>query len=136
MILCCILLMGEGLSKYILYTNSLNSYICWRNLVFEINKKLSVYENGCLRTMVGISYINHIKMVDMRSDLGMLNKITDIIKKKKLKWFGNGIHEDNVIFWTISTFSESGIYIPFFINKKKTFFEFLHACLFFLTNMH
>ena len=49
------------------------------------NRKLSITENYCLRTIVGVFHINHIKMDNIKSDLGMLNKITDIIKKKKIE---------------------------------------------------
>ena len=47
----------------------------------EDTRKLSVFENNCLRTTVGV-WINQIKMKDIRSDLGILNKIPNIMKEK------------------------------------------------------
>ena len=41
------------------------------------------YMYACLRSIV--SHMNDIKMDDKRSDLGITNKINDIIKKKMLK---------------------------------------------------
>ena len=34
-------------------------------------------------TIVGVSCLNHIKMDNIKSDLGIPNIITDIIKKKR-----------------------------------------------------
>ena len=44
-----------------------------------------VLENDCLRILVGVSCMNHIKM----NDLEISNKIIDIIKMKIFKWFGH-----------------------------------------------
>ena len=52
-------------------------------------------ENNCFRTIAGTSCMNHIKMDDIRSDLGIPNKIIDIITKKRLKWFSHTLHKDN-----------------------------------------
>ena len=60
-----------------------------RNLKEEDNRKLSEFENDCLKTMVGVSHINHAKMDDIRSNFGIPNKITDIIKKKRFELFGH-----------------------------------------------
>ena len=40
----------------------------------------------------------YIKIDDIRSDLRIPNRITDIIKKKDLKWFGYLIGKDNAIY--------------------------------------
>ena len=37
--------------------------------------------------MVGVSHINHIKMDNIKYDLGMPSKITDNFKKKRLNVF-------------------------------------------------
>ena len=39
------------------------------------DRKLSVFENDCLRSMVGFSFINQIKIDAIWSDIGILNKI-------------------------------------------------------------
>ena len=46
---------------------------------------MNVFENDSLRIIVGVSCINHIKINYINSDLGVLNKINDIQKKKRLK---------------------------------------------------
>ena len=45
------------------------------------DRKLSTFENGCL----GVSCMNHIKMGNIKTKLEISNKMTDIIKKKRLK---------------------------------------------------
>ena len=71
-----------------------NIYIYIRNFSKE-EEKLSVFENECLRTIVEVSHMNHIRMDDTKSDIGRQYKITDIIKKKRLKWFDDVVHIDN-----------------------------------------
>ena len=90
--------------SFILHINSCNDHIGWRNLEFEgeIQSKQNIFENHCLGTIVGISHMNHIKMDDIRSDLGIPNKIIDIIKKKRLKWFSHIVHKDNAIYISLS----------------------------------
>ena len=56
---------------------------------------MSVFQNDCLKTIMGFSYMNHIKRNDIRSDLGIPTKINDIMKKKRLKRFDHivkGVH--------------------------------------------
>ena len=52
------------------------------NLKEEDNRKLNIFENDCFKFMLGVSWINHIKMNCIRSDLEIPKQITDIIKKK------------------------------------------------------
>ena len=52
----------------------------------EDNRKLSEFENNCLRTMLEIYRTNYIKMHDIKSDIGIPSKRTDIIEKKALKY--------------------------------------------------
>ena len=40
--------------------------------------------------------MNHIKIDDVRGDIRIPNKITDIIKKKRLKWFCHMVYKNNV----------------------------------------
>ena len=71
----------------------------------EDNRKLNVFENDRLRTIVGVFFffflffwcMNHIKMDDKRSDFGIADKIPDIIKKI-LKRFGHMICKDNATY--------------------------------------
>ena len=42
--------------------------------------------------------MNRIKTDDINNDLGILNKITDINKNKRLKWFGHVACKDNTCY--------------------------------------
>ena len=61
----------------------------------EDNEKQRAFENDGLRTIVGVFRMNHINMDDIRSDLGIANAISDIIKKKRLKGFGYVLYKNN-----------------------------------------
>ena len=73
---------NQGLS--LLCTNSSNNHTkeTW-SMKEKDNRKLSQFEHNHLMTIVGASYINHIKMNDIRSDLGILNKIRH--RKEKIE---------------------------------------------------
>ena len=47
------------------------------------NRKWSVFENDCFRTIIEVSHMKQIKMDQTRNDLKITHKITDIIKEKK-----------------------------------------------------
>ena len=47
--------------------------------------ELNAFENNCLRTTVCVYRKNHIKMDHIRSDTGIPNKITGMIKNKRLR---------------------------------------------------
>ena len=59
-------------------------------------------ENDFHMTIVMIR-MNYIKINDIRSVLGIPNKVTDIIKKKRLKWFGHMITKTMPVMSTIHT---------------------------------
>ena len=56
---------------------------------------MNVFENDCLMSIVGVSRLNHIKMDDVKGWTWILNEITNIIKKKRLKCFGHEVRKGN-----------------------------------------
>jgi hypothetical protein len=55
----------------------------------EDTHKLLVFENDCLRTMVGKTRIDRCKLLDIRKNLGIKCSIVDMIQKRRLTWFGH-----------------------------------------------
>ena len=45
--------------------------------------------------MVTVYCMNHIKIDDIKSDVGIGNKTSEIIRKKWLKWPGQVLYKDN-----------------------------------------
>ena len=73
-----------------MFVFSVHNHICWTiwSLIEGGGKQekiLNVYKNDCLKTIMGISFINLIKINNVKSDLEKLNKITSIIKMKGFK---------------------------------------------------
>ena len=52
----------------------------------EDNQRLTVFENDCLRAMVGKTRMDKCKMVDIRRRLGENDNIVDKASKTKLVW--------------------------------------------------
>ena len=57
----------------------------------EDERKLTVFENDCLRNMVGRNRIDRCKMKDIRRQLGVTHLITDVVTRRRLTWFGHVI---------------------------------------------
>ena len=55
----------------------------------EDTRRLLVFENDCLRTMVGKTRRDRCKLVDIRKTLGIKCNIVDVIQKRRLNWFGH-----------------------------------------------
>ena len=60
------------------------------------NGKLSVFKNDYFCNMLKVFRKNHIKMDDIKIDIGVAYKITDIIKKKRLKLFDYVVRKYNI----------------------------------------
>ena len=54
-------------------------------------QKLEAFEMRCLRTILGVSLMDKIKNIDIRHRLNIQLCITQIIAKRRLKWFGHVI---------------------------------------------
>ena len=55
----------------------------------EDSRKLNVFENNCLRAMAGKSIRDRIKMENIRKQLGVKVNILNLIKRRRLNWFGH-----------------------------------------------
>ena len=55
-----------------------------------------MFENDCLRSLYGASRANRIRMDEIRRALGIPSTIIDIVKKKRLKWYGHVVRKTNV----------------------------------------
>ena len=58
-------------------------------LLAEDKRKLEVFENRCLRAMLGISLYDRVRNEKVKKNLNINTSITDIIRKKRMKWFGH-----------------------------------------------
>ena len=52
-------------------------------------QKLAVFEMRCLRTILGVSLMDKVKNDDIRQRLNIQLSITQVIAKRRLKWFGH-----------------------------------------------
>ena len=52
-------------------------------------KKLLVFEMQCLRSILGVSRLNRIRNEEIRRITGSEKTIIEMIKEKRLKWFGH-----------------------------------------------
>ena len=55
----------------------------------EDSRRLEVFENDCLRAMVGKRRIDRCSLSDIRRSLGADETIINMIKKRRLNWFGH-----------------------------------------------
>jgi hypothetical protein len=55
----------------------------------EDQRKLSVFEMRCLRCLLGVTLRDRIRNENVRQRLGIDSTILDIIRKKRLQWFGH-----------------------------------------------
>ena len=60
----------------------------------EDYQRLTVFENDCLRAMVGKTRMDKCKMVDIRRRLGENDNIVNKIKRRRLNWFGHVTRRD------------------------------------------
>ena len=69
-------------------------------LKVEDSRKLNVFENNCLRAMAGKCVRDRIKMEDIRKQLGAEVNILNLIKRRRLNWFGhvNRRGEDSYVY--------------------------------------
>lgn len=59
----------------------------------EDTHRLLVFENDCLRAMLGKTRLDRCKMDHVRERLGVKKKISDIIQLRRLTWFGHVIRK-------------------------------------------
>ena len=55
----------------------------------EDERKLLVFEMQCLRTILGVTLRDRLRNVDIRKRLGVNRTIIDIIRRRRLQWFGH-----------------------------------------------
>ena len=53
------------------------------------SQSLLVFENNCLRSMLGKTLLDRVKIVTLRRKVGVERNIIEIIKKRRLSWFGH-----------------------------------------------
>ena len=58
-------------------------------LKVEDSRKLTVFENDCLRAMCGKTRIDRSRLVDIKNILGVKDDILNMIKRRRLNWFGH-----------------------------------------------
>ena len=70
-------------------------YACetWSLKKVDMNK-LNVFQNKCLRTMVGKRRTDHASIEQLKRTLG-INDILDMIKRRRLNWFGHVTRRDS-----------------------------------------
>ena len=66
----------------------------WAITVNDENKLL-VFEMQCLRSILGVSRLNRIRNEEIRRISGSEKTILDVIKDKRLKWFGHVCRKPN-----------------------------------------
>ena len=62
------------------------------SLRVEGERKLLSFEMKCLRSLLGVSLRDRLKNETIRKILNVGMSITDIIRKKRMKWFGHVVH--------------------------------------------
>ena len=60
----------------------------------EDSRKLTVFENDCLRAMVGKTRRDRCKIADIKKKLGVKKEIINVIKNRRLNWFGHVCRRD------------------------------------------
>ena len=64
-------------------------------LTVSDEKKLLVFEMQCLRSILGVSRLNRIRNEEIRRITGSEKTIIEVIKDKRLKWFGHVCRKTN-----------------------------------------
>ena len=63
----------------------------------EVDKrKLEVFEMRCLRAILGVTILVRMRNDYIRKKLNVKYSITEIIKKKRLKWFGHVVRKSTL----------------------------------------
>jgi hypothetical protein len=58
--------------------------------LLELDKrKLEVFEMRCLRAILGITILDRMRNAHIRQQLNIKDTITEVIKRKRLQWFGH-----------------------------------------------
>jgi hypothetical protein len=58
-------------------------------LIEKDKQTINAFDMRCLRCLLGVSLLDHIRNDDIRKRLGIKKTIINIIKAKRLKWFGH-----------------------------------------------
>ena len=66
----------------------------------EEERKLEVFEMRCLRAINGTSLRDHITNIRIRRRLGLETTITEVIRKRRLSWFGHVVRRPSTHFVT------------------------------------
>jgi hypothetical protein len=68
-------------------------------LSVEDNGRLEVFEMRCLRAILGVTLRDRIRNEDIRQQLGVKSTITEVIRERRLKWFGHVMRrpEDSIL---------------------------------------
>ena len=71
-------------------------YACetWSLKKVDMNK-LNVFQNDCLRTMIGKRRTDHASIEQLKRTLGIKTDILDMIKRRRLNWFGHVTRRDS-----------------------------------------
>ena len=60
----------------------------WSLTQYDANK-LNVFENNCLRAIFNVRLIEYVSIKELRKRAGQHNCIVNIIRKRRLQWFGH-----------------------------------------------
>jgi hypothetical protein len=68
-------------------------------LTKEDARKLQVFENKCLRIMLGIKLQDRVSIVKLHQKAGITSNISNMIKKQRLTWFGHvcRLHQRSIV---------------------------------------
>ena len=68
-------------------------------------KKLLVFEMQCLRSILGVSRLNRIRNEEIRRITGSEKTIIEMIKEKRLKWFGHVCRKETD-YWVLQAYKQ------------------------------
>ena len=80
--------------------------------LLEVDKrKLEVFEMRCLRAILGVTILDRMRNNYIRKNLNLKFSITELIKKRRLKWFGHVVRKSTI---------ESHVYAAYQLDFKNT----------------
>ena len=95
-----VILMNLKIRLYYALIVPIAIYSCstW-TLTKEDERKLQVFENNCLRIMLGIKLKDRVSIEKLHKKAGITSNISNIVKKQRLTWFGHvcRLHQKSIV---------------------------------------
>ena len=63
-------------------------------LKVEDERRLQVFENDCLRSIVGKTRVDRCRLTDIRNQLNLKKTIIDVVQRKRLNWYGHVVRRN------------------------------------------